>query len=101
MVSPSQKRHAAQRVVAAGVCSRRHVWRIDLIFDVTHRGPTVKFLTILDEGSHYCIDIVSGRRLGAREAVEALAAANALHGTPRICAATTAASSLREGCRFG
>ena len=50
------------------------VWCIDLVFDVTQRGTTVKFLTIVDEGSHYCIDIVASRRLGAREVVAALQA---------------------------
>ena len=34
------------------------VWCVDLVFDVTRRGVTLKFLTIVDEGSHYCIDIV-------------------------------------------
>lgn len=60
------------------------VWCIDLVFDVTQRGTTVKFLTIIDEGSHYCIDIVAGRRLGAREVVQALQRAIALHGAPRF-----------------
>jgi hypothetical protein len=40
------------------------VWCVDLVFDVTQRGTTVKFLTIIDEGSHYCIDIVASRRGG-------------------------------------
>jgi transposase InsO family protein len=43
----------------------------------------VKFLTIVDEGSYYCIDIVAGRQLGAREVMQGLAAAIALHGAPR------------------
>ena len=59
------------------------VWCIDLVFDVTQRGTTVKFLTMVDEGSHYCIDIVAGRRLGAEEVVAALATAIAVHGAPR------------------
>lgn len=59
------------------------VWCIDLVFDITQRGTTVKFLTIVDEGSHYCIDIVAGRRLGAQDVIQALAAAIAVHGTPR------------------
>jgi putative transposase len=59
------------------------VWCIDLVFDVTQHGTTVKFLTIVDEGSHYCIDIVAGRRLGAAEVIQALAAAIAVHGAPR------------------
>lgn len=34
------------------------VWCLDLVFDVTSSGTTIKFLTIIDEGSHYCIDPV-------------------------------------------
>ncbi len=59
------------------------VWCVDLVFDVTQRGTTVKFLTIIDEGSHYCIDVVAGRRLGAAAVVAALQAASGRHGTPR------------------
>lgn len=59
-------------------------WCIDLVFDVTQRGTTVKFLTIIDEGSHDCIDIVAGRRLGAHEVVPARQRAIALHGAPRF-----------------
>jgi transposase InsO family protein len=59
------------------------VWCVDLVFDVTQRGATVKFLTIVDEGSHYCIDIVANRRLGAFAVVAALQAASSRHGPPR------------------
>ena len=51
------------------------VWCIDVVFDTTVGGGTVKFLTIVDEFSHYCLDIVASRRLGARALVE-------LHGPP-------------------
>ncbi|MDX2154133.1 MAG: IS3 family transposase [Bryobacteraceae bacterium] len=59
------------------------VWCLDLVFDTTARGGTVKFLTIVDEGAHYCVDIAAGRRLGAREVVAALQAAIARLGAPR------------------
>jgi transposase InsO family protein len=59
------------------------VWCIDLVFDVTRRGTTVKFLTIIDEGSHFCIDIAASGRLGASDVIRALEAAAALHGRPR------------------
>ena len=59
------------------------VWCIDVVFDVTAGGVTVKFLTIVDEFSHYCLDIVAGRRLGARAVVAALAALVEIHGAPR------------------
>lgn len=68
------------KVKADGV---NDVWCVDLVFDVTQRGTTVKFLTIIDEGSHYCIDVVAGRRLGAQAVVAALQAASNRHGRPR------------------
>jgi hypothetical protein len=37
------------------------VWCVDLVLDATRHGVTLKFLTIVDKGSHYCIDIVVGR----------------------------------------
>ena len=58
------------------------VWCIDVVFDTTQGGNTVKFLTIIDEYSHYCLDIVASRRLGAREVVAALASLIELHGAP-------------------
>jgi putative transposase len=59
------------------------VWCIDIVFDVTRRGTTVKFLTIVDEGSHYCIDILASDRLGAAEVVRTLEASVARYGAPR------------------
>lgn len=59
------------------------VWCLDFVFDTTQHGTTVKFLTIVDEYSHYNLDIVAGRRLGSREVVAALQAVVAEHGTPR------------------
>jgi len=59
------------------------VWCLDLVFDVTTAGTTIKFLTIIDEGSHYCIDIVASRQLGAAKVIRALQAAIAVHGAPR------------------
>jgi hypothetical protein len=43
-----------------------------VVFDTTQGGNTVKFLTIIDEYSHYCLGIVASRRMGAREVVAAL-----------------------------
>lgn len=59
------------------------VWCVDVVFDTTQRGTTVKFLTLLDEYSHYNLDIVASRRMGSREVVAALQAAVDLHGAPR------------------
>jgi hypothetical protein len=59
------------------------VWCLDLVFDVFTSGTTIKFLTIIDGGSHYCIEIVASRQLGVAEVIRALQAAIAVHGTPR------------------
>ncbi len=59
------------------------VWCVDVVFDTTQHGTTVKFLTLLDEYSHYNLDIVASRRMGSREVVAALQAAVAVHGAPR------------------
>jgi putative transposase len=58
------------------------VWCIDVVFDTTAGGATVKFLTILDEYTHTCLDIVASRRMGAREVVAALAALIEIYGAP-------------------
>ena len=59
------------------------VWCVDVVFDTTQHGTTVKFLTLLDEYSHYNLDIVASRRMGSREVVAALQTAVACHGAPR------------------
>jgi putative transposase len=58
------------------------VWCLELVFDVTTSGTTIKFLAIIDEGCHYCIDIFASQQLGAAEVIRALQAAIAVHGTP-------------------
>jgi transposase InsO family protein len=58
------------------------VWCIDIVFDVTTKGTTVKFLTIVDEYSHYCLDIIAAHRLGASGVIAALAALIEIHGAP-------------------
>jgi transposase InsO family protein len=68
------------KIKAEGV---NDVWCLDFVYDVTQRGTTVRFLTIVDEGAHYCIDIVAGRSLGAREVIAALQTAIHRHGMPR------------------
>ncbi len=60
------------------------VWCVDIVFDTTQRGTTVKFLTVLDEYSHYNLDIVASRRMRSREVVATLQAAVELHGPPRF-----------------
>ena len=66
---PSARRGLTQKSNPKGV---NDVWCLDLAFDTTQRGTTVKFLTLLDEYSHYALDIVASHRMGSREVVAAL-----------------------------
>jgi putative transposase len=59
------------------------VWCVDLVFDATCHGVTLNLLTIVDEASHYCIDIAVGRRMTVRDVVRALDEAVWRHGEPR------------------
>jgi len=77
------------------------VWCIDVVFDTTQGGNTVKFLTIIDEYSHYCLDIVASRRLGAREVVAALASLIELHGAPGHLRCDNGAEFIAGSCRNG
>ena len=45
---------------------------MDLVFAFTSAGTTIKFLTIVDDGSHYCFNIVASGQLGAAEMIRAL-----------------------------
>jgi len=68
------------KIKSAGV---NDVWCVDMVFDPTQHGTTVKFLTLLAECSHDNLDIVASRRLGSREVVAALQATVARQGAPR------------------
>ncbi len=58
------------------------VWCVDVVFDTTQHGTTVKFLTLVDEFSRYNLDIAASRRMGGREVATTLDAAVAAHGAP-------------------
>lgn len=79
-VRPKTPPRPGAKIKSGGV---NDVWCVDVVFDTTQHGTTVKFLTLLDEYSHYNLDIVASRRMGAREVVAALRAAVELHGPPR------------------
>ena len=79
-VRPKTPPRPTAKIKSEGV---NDVWCVDVVFDTTQHGTTVKFLTLLDEYSHYNLDIVASRRMGSREVVAALQAAVARHGAPR------------------
>jgi putative transposase len=58
------------------------VWCVDVVFDTTQHGTIVKFLTLLDEFTHYNLDIAASQRMGGREVAATLDAAVAVHGAP-------------------
>jgi putative transposase len=68
------------KIKAEGV---NDVWCVDLVFEPTRHGVTLKLLTIVDEGSRYCIEIAVGRRMTDRDVVRALDEAVRRHGKPR------------------
>jgi hypothetical protein len=80
------------------------VWCIDVVFDTTQHGTTVKFLTLLDEFSHYNLDIgcQPGAWAAARSRQRSMRRWLRTASRP-ICAATMAESSSplssRNGCR--
>jgi putative transposase len=78
-VRPKTPPRPGAKIKSEGV---NDVWCVDVVFDTTQHGTTVKFLTLLDEYSHYNLDIVASRRMGSREVVAALQTAVARHGPP-------------------
>jgi putative transposase len=67
------------KVKATGI---NDVWCVGVVFDTTQGGTMVKFLTILDEYSYTCLDIVASRTMGAREVTAALSTLVKVHGAP-------------------
>jgi transposase InsO family protein len=69
-------------------CTRRRaakvneVWSYDFLFDQTADGRPLKILPIVDEYTRECLVIRVGRRLGARDVIEALGQAARGRGMP-------------------
>lgn len=65
--------HPDAKVKADGV---NDMGCVDLVFDTTQRGPTARFLTIVDEGSYDRLDIVASCRHGERDGIATLQASS-------------------------
>jgi len=61
---------------------RNHVWAYDFVMDRTHDGRAFRMLTIIDEHTRECLDIVVGRRLRSPDVIETLAELFMKHGVP-------------------
>jgi hypothetical protein len=85
---PKVPRRPDAKIKATAV---KDVWCVDVVFDTTAGGATVKFLTILDECSHTCLDLVASRRMCTREVVAALPSPV---GDPR----SASSSAVRQRC---
>jgi putative transposase len=83
VLGPARRPRCPARPEAKIKAGVNDVWCVDLVFDATRHGVTLKFLTIVDEGSHYCSDIAVGRRMTARGVVRALDETVRRHGKPR------------------
>jgi len=59
-----------------------HVWAYDFMMDRTHNGKAFRILTIIDEYTRECLDIVVERRLTSLDVIETLAELFVERGTP-------------------
>jgi transposase InsO family protein len=70
-------------------CSRRRaskpheVWALDFLMDQTEDGKRLKFLTIVDEFSRYCLSIKIGRKMRGGDVIKELERLITLHGPPQ------------------
>jgi putative transposase len=69
-------------------CHRRkpehahHVWALDFLMDSTFSGGRLKFLTVIDEFSRYCLSIKVDRTMTSSDVVAELERLITLHGPP-------------------
>ena len=61
---------------------RNHVWAYDFLFDRTHNGRALKFLTVVDEHSKESLAIEVGRRMTSEDVLRVLARLMIRHGVP-------------------
>ena len=60
-----------------------HVWAYDFMMDRTHDGRAFRILTIIDEYTRKCLDIVVGRSLRSEDVIDALADLFIKRGAPK------------------
>jgi len=61
---------------------RNHVWAYDFMMDRTHDGRAFRILTVIDEYTRECLDIMVGRRLTSVDVIETLAKLFMRRGLP-------------------
>jgi len=59
------------------------VWCWDFIHDVTEDGRSIRILSIVDEYSRFCIELMAARSLKAKDVVKLLKKAIRKHGAPK------------------
>jgi len=59
-----------------------HVWAYDFVQDRTHDGKAFRMLTIVDEYSRECLDIVVERKLNSLDVIDAVADLMSQRGVP-------------------
>ena len=60
-----------------------HVWAYDFVMDRTHDGRAFRMLTIIDEYTRECLDIVVDRKLRSTDVIESLAELFVTKGLPK------------------
>jgi putative transposase len=85
---PVRQRKRRRLGHSANSCTRRraerknHVWTYDFVHDRTEDGKRLKILTIVDEYTRECLDLVVARSITAQVVIAALARLVALRGAP-------------------
>lgn len=59
-----------------------HVWALDFLMDCTMNGGRLKFLTIVDEYSRYCLSVKVERSMTSRDVIAEVERLITLHGPP-------------------
>jgi transposase InsO family protein len=71
-----------------GSCTRlrpehkNHVWSYDFVEDKTHDGKKIRFLNIIDEYTHECLDSIPRRSWRNNDIIEALSGIMIMRGCP-------------------
>ena len=85
---PKRQRRRRRLGHSANSCTRRRaermnqVWTYDFVLDRTEDGKRLKILTIVDEYTRECLDLVVARNITAQVVIEALARLVAQRGAP-------------------
>jgi putative transposase len=84
-----QTHHKRRRLgTSKNSCTRRrpeyrhHIWAFDFIFDRDERGRSLKWLTVIDEYTRECLELLPARCLTSLDVIDRLIVLMRTHGAP-------------------